>query len=159
MTAKPDCSTPKRSRRPVSAANRLRMAEDRMIGYGLSCRPGDRGYKRTLASFDPMANSLAGRLREACQLPPQSSLKTQVYFFRSGSLVKIGCTKEHVEIRARAVSDFGRQEIEIIGSVPGGYPSEKACHLVLASYHEHGEWFRYTPEVAEAIADLLGANL
>lgn len=42
-----DADLPKRKRRPVSPETRRRMAEDRMIGYGLSNRSGERGYKRT----------------------------------------------------------------------------------------------------------------
>ena len=113
----------------------------------------------TLKTFTPTANSLGGRLREALQLPSQSARKTRVYFVRSGQTLKVGCTgANNVLERVRSVSGYGRIEVELLGHIDGGYPSEKACHLVLSEHRIRGEWFHYTDEVAEAVMFVLGKS-
>jgi len=119
-------------------------------------QPGEREYKRILATFKPTGNSLSARLIEACSLPLAYDAPTHVYFIRQGELVKIGVSKK-VPTRQTQLSDSGRIETELLGSVPAGYPSERACHMVLADLRERGEWFRLTDELAQAIKEVCEA--
>ena len=85
----------------------------------------------------------------AAERPPHDEPEPRlgyVYALRFDGLVKIGFTRDLAQRMLAIPHD------ELVGLAPGGYREEAQVHAILAPWRHKGEWFRYTPEVAEWIA-------
>jgi hypothetical protein len=73
-----------------------------------------------------------------------------VYFIRNDDAVKIGISYEPRErLSSLATSNHGK--LELLGTMKGGGPKEKALHRKFAKHHIKGEWFRWVPQIADYI--------
>lgn len=85
---------------------------------------------------------------------------TFVYFIkpkgRKGP-IKIGCSNVPTE-RLLALSTWSPYPLEIIGTVPGGFPDESYLHSCFAEHHSHREWFRPNAQLVAAIEVVLSAG-
>lgn len=78
----------------------------------------------------------------------------KVYFIRSGCKVKIGIA-EFPEQRLKALSTGNGEQLELIGSCDGGRTLEKELHDRFSHLRTNGEWFNLTPEIFDAIREML----
>lgn len=74
----------------------------------------------------------------------------QVYFVRSGDLVKIGRSR-FVKERLNALQLHATTTHQLIGTVPGGYRDERQWHKRFAAIRSHREWFHATEELMTTI--------
>jgi len=76
-----------------------------------------------------------------------------VYFIYAAEInrVKIG-TSNDPEMRLYALSKQAPCEYTIIGLTQGDYDVEQAIHERFAQYRVYGEWFTYSPEIADYVA-------
>lgn len=85
---------------------------------------------------------------------------TFVYFIkpkgRKGP-IKIGCSNAPAD-RLMALGAWSPYPLELIGSVPGGYPEESYLHSCFADHHSHREWFRPNAQLLTAIQAVLAAG-
>lgn len=70
-----------------------------------------------------------------------------VYFARFGELIKIGFTT-NLQTRMASV-----QPDEVLLTLPGGRPHERALHEVFKQHRVRGEWFRSCPEILDFIEE------
>lgn len=70
-----------------------------------------------------------------------------VYFVRFGDLIKIGFTTS-MTTRMAAI-----QPDEILLTLPGGRPHERALHEVFKEHRVRGEWFRACQEILDFIEE------
>ena len=82
--------------------------------------------------------------------------KRIVYFFRCGPFIKIGYTSRNEAKRKREFETGNPFEIEIIGSVlVRDQNDERRLHRRFAFVNHRDEWFRETPEIIRAIAEII----
>lgn len=84
-------------------------------------------------------------------------MKQYVYFFKPAGLdgpIKIGCSATPYD-RLATFAAWSPFPLEMIGSVPGSAKDETYLHRCFYSSRSHGEWFRSTPELRDAIARIL----
>lgn len=79
----------------------------------------------------------------------------QVYFVKSGDLIKIGFTKRTVDIRFRRIDLPASNEKVVLATIPGSMVLEKAIHHYLADCRVHREWFQDCAEVRDLMNELL----
>src|SRR5437764_15150765 len=77
-----------------------------------------------------------------------------VYFFRAGDAVKIGTTR-NLERRRRSLATGSAEELQLLGSLPGGADLEQRLHERFERFHVRGEWFQADEEPLAAVRDLL----
>jgi hypothetical protein len=71
--------------------------------------------------------------------------------------IKIGCSSGP-EQRLETLSAWSPYPLEIVGTVPGGFPDESFLHRCLADDHLHREWFKATPRVIGVMQKVLEAR-
>lgn len=76
----------------------------------------------------------------------------RVYFVLapSAGLVKIGTTWR-LPYRLAEIQLHSPVALTLVGHVAGGVEREGEYHAEFAAYRSHGEWFRYTQDVADRI--------
>jgi ParB-like chromosome segregation protein Spo0J len=79
---------------------------------------------------------------------------TDVYFIRSGNLVKIGASIDP-EGRLRQIRS-ANPNAELLAVVPGGFELERELQKKYAHLLREGEWFELTDELAQEIMALSG---
>ena len=80
----------------------------------------------------------------------------QVYFLRPKGMVgpiRIGASCEPQK-RLQSYNTCSPFPLELLLTIPGGWPLETNIHQVFASAHSHGEWFFATSELLKAIAEM-----
>jgi hypothetical protein len=90
--------------------------------------------------------------------------KSVVYFMYREDMVKIGVTK-NVTKRVNEVSRGSAMPkgmtvgpVQLLGTIPGAYDEEKALHRRFWRERVGGEWFRYTPQIASHIEQLISEH-
>lgn len=78
---------------------------------------------------------------------------TCVYFIRSGDLIKIGYTSD-LEERKRNLQVSNPTIIEVLKTIPGGYPEEQQLHKRFAHLNKTGEWFYAVQELTDFIQSI-----
>ena len=79
-----------------------------------------------------------------------SQKDTCVYFIKSGDLIKIGYTGD-LEERKRNIQVNNPTVVEVLKTIPGGYPEEQQLHQKFAHLNKLGEWFYSTQELLNFI--------
>lgn len=79
--------------------------------------------------------------------------KTRVYFIRSGKVVKIGMS-DNVAKRMDQLKVSTHRKLKLVALADGGMALEKELHARFAAYRIRGEWFRWSQEISDYIADL-----
>lgn len=90
-------------------------------------------------------------------------MKNHVYVMRSGSLVKVGVTSQP-ESRIKNVrheTKFNNLEYTFISlKVNNAFTFETLAHIELEQYHQFGEWFNCSAELAaETVCHVIGDSL
>lgn len=83
-----------------------------------------------------------------------------IYFIRPKGMpgpIKIGLSSK-VDQRAEALSVWSPWPLEIIGTVPGTWADEQYLHSCFHDHRSHGEWFKETPELISAVAEVIAAG-
>lgn len=103
------------------------------------------------------------------QRPPQplrdfggieSSMKTSLYFIadKRHRYVKIGLSRDP-EKRLHALQAGSPIPLKIVSVFSGyGRLAEEALHQHFARHWSHREWFKFAPEIAELISELVGGG-
>lgn len=71
--------------------------------------------------------------------------------------VKIGYSAEPVK-RIGSLQTASPVRLRLLGVCPGGMQDEAELHTRFAHLHLRGEWFRYTPELEEALKELCAGH-
>jgi len=82
---------------------------------------------------------------------------TLVYFIKPCGLdgpIKIGASKRPA-IRVIDLAAWSPWPLELIGSVEGTTADERFLHRCFADCHSHREWFHSTPDLRDAIRNIL----
>jgi len=98
---------------------------------------------------------------QSCYLSYKSKRKTNkfenrstcVYFIRSGDLIKIGYTGD-LEERKRTMQVNNPTIVEVLKTIPGGYPEEQELHKKFAHLNKTGEWFYAAQELTDFIQSI-----
>ena len=122
-------------------------------GQGRSCRrPAESGSPVPLCARHLSASYLyvADRFRERAEAAAERGTPalrgaTVVYFARFGDLIKIGYTSS-MPARMAAISPD-----EVLLTLPGGRPEERALHEIFKRHRVRGEWFRSCPDILDFI--------
>jgi hypothetical protein len=79
---------------------------------------------------------------------------SNVYFLQVGTdgPIKIGCTKNDIQQRVRAMQLTSPHILRWIGYFPGDRAAERQAHLLLKNSSLRGEWFYPTVEVLAFVA-------
>ena len=83
-----------------------------------------------------------------------------IYFIRpKGHLgpIKIGLSTKP-DRRAESLSAWSPWPLEIMGTVPGSWDDEQFLHSCFHAHRTHGEWFQDSPDLLNAIADILSSG-
>ena len=72
--------------------------------------------------------------------------------------VKIGYSSRSARARARAGQTFHSGELVVLVETRGTPSDEAALHRVFAADRIRGEWFRYSPRIAELVEYLHEGN-
>lgn len=93
--------------------------------------------------------------RTGKELPPN-----RVYFllWRDADLVKIG-TSRTPDARVKNIQSKIKAPLELLGTVPGGFPEERHIHKYFHQYRENGEWFNYSHSLSEQIAEIISVGV
>lgn len=75
---------------------------------------------------------------------------TCVYFIRSGDLIKIGYTGD-LDERKRTLQVNNPTIVEVLKTIPGGYPEEQELHKKFEHLNKQGEWFYAAEELLDFI--------
>lgn len=73
-----------------------------------------------------------------------------IYIIRCGDAVKVGFSSDPFT-RIKELQTGNPQRLEVIAVFPGSRKLEKGIHARLNQYRISGEWFRWTPEVVNAL--------
>lgn len=81
-------------------------------------------------------------------------MSRHVYFIRPIGMagpIKIGCSASP-DKRLGALETWSPFPLEIIATLEGTEHTERQFHALFAAHHERREWFRWCPEIEEAVA-------
>lgn len=84
-----------------------------------------------------------------------------VYFIKPAGLdgpIKIGISCRPAD-RLYELSCASPLPLEMIGTVPASADDERFMHDCFADHHSHREWYRSSPKLREAIAEVLAAGM
>jgi hypothetical protein len=78
-----------------------------------------------------------------------------IYFMQGGKrgLIKIGFTAGPVSARRRSLQCASPVRLNVLLTLPGDEPEEKALHARFAHLRRHGEWFRPGPDLLAFVAE------
>lgn len=79
-----------------------------------------------------------------------------VYFIKAKkvNLVKVGAARNPAQ-RLKSLQIGSPVELKLLFVIPyGGYMIESKLHKDFKQFHNHGEWFNYTPEIRQRIKDI-----
>lgn len=86
--------------------------------------------------------------------------RSNIYFLKPAGLdgpIKIGCSGLP-NARLETLAVWSPWPLELIGSVPGVITDESFLHSCFADQHSHYEWFHSSPELRQAIKEILAAG-
>lgn len=78
-----------------------------------------------------------------------------VYFIKGDGRIKIGTTSCPVRQRLQALAANTPEDLNLIGTIPGGRFLEKAIHRRCAAWHMKNEWFRDTSDLRSLIKRII----
>jgi hypothetical protein len=84
----------------------------------------------------------------------QRRSQERVYFIQCEAFVKIGYSYAPW-MRIDALRTANPFPCVLLGTIPGGSTREFQLHNEFSQYRHQGEWFHFTPEVRDAISELL----
>jgi len=77
-----------------------------------------------------------------------------IYFLQNGATVKIGYAAD-ANLRTDYLQTGSPHNMEVLGTIEGGYEDENELHRRFAHLHIRGEWFRLEKELMFFISDVL----
>lgn len=105
-----------------------------------------RSFVRAVKRNKELARSLGlGRRRE--------KKRTYVYYVRGGDFVKIGVAVD-VKKRLASLQTSNAVKLNLLMFTNVSIKLERELHAKFAHLREHGEWFRYDPEIERHIYEL-----
>ena len=78
-----------------------------------------------------------------------------IYFVQSGAspAIKIGTTV-NINTRMRELQRYNPEKLNCLLVIHGGHGVEQILHSAFRADHIHCEWYRFSPQIVEAIAKL-----
>jgi hypothetical protein len=77
-----------------------------------------------------------------------------IYFIAADNCIKIGTTK-NLRARVASLRTSSAGEIEVIGTIDGGFEIERAIHFAVREHHLRGEWFADCEQLRAWIKNLI----
>ncbi|MBO9624140.1 MAG: GIY-YIG nuclease family protein [Sphingomonas sp.] len=87
-------------------------------------------------------------------------MNSLVYFIRpvgERDPVKIGCTTL-IHDRLAGLNLWAPTKPEIAATIPGSYDLERRFHALFLAQNDHGEWFRWSPELELVISEIVAGT-
>lgn len=84
-----------------------------------------------------------------------------IYFVKPKGLkgpIKIGYS-DNPAVRLSCMQGSSPWPLEIIGTIPGTIEDERFLHRCFPQLHSHGEWFKWSPDLARTIKQILIAGI
>lgn len=85
---------------------------------------------------------------------------TVVYFIKPighDGPIKIGYSKD-AETRLRNIEFWSPLRLEVVATIPGDVMLERRFHARFIKHHSHREWFHWSQELADVIAQIVAGE-
>lgn len=90
--------------------------------------------------------------------PSDQLIRREVYFIKSGDLIKIGCSA-NISKRMADIQTWSPYKLELLAIMPGNVRVENALHSYFEDEWSHAEWFHPSARLLEMIDQIKNGDV